>query len=126
MSKKFGKIIRKKIIAIAIVVLIVCVVIVGYFWKNNVGGCSIDETNKEEFAKYLTEKGIKMYGSAFCGYCKKQKELFGEAFKYIDYTECTENRELCKDLVGVPAWKINGEIYYGTKTLSELKALVGC
>jgi len=115
-----------KWIKIGVIAAIVIVLIVAAYSakERSVSGCAIDENNIDEFAKYLTSKGIKMYGSAFCPHCAKQKEIFGESFKYIDYVECTENADLCRDLIGVPAWKINGKIYYGTKSLSELKSLL--
>mgnify|MGYP000470139933 CR=1 FL=1 len=117
---RINKLIKIGLISSIAIALIMAV----YFIKEKkISGCAIDENNIDEFAKYLTSKGIRMYGSAFCPHCNKQKEIFGESFKYIDYVECTENEDLCRSLIGVPAWKINGKIYYGTKSLSELKEL---
>ena len=85
-----------------------------------------DNISAEDVAKCLTSKGIKMYGSITCSHCKEQKEIFGDAFQYIDYIECTIDGDLCKDLIGVPAWGIDGKIYYGAKSLNELKSSSGC
>jgi protein-disulfide isomerase len=82
----------------------------------------------EGFAKCLTDKGIVMYGSKYCPHCKNQKALFGDAFKYINYVECTENTQLCAEngIMYVPAWIINGEKYTGEMSLERLSELSGC
>ena len=56
-------------------------------------GCSLPDSNvedsMEQFATCLTENGATMYGAEWCGHCKAQKEMFGEAaFEKVDYVEC--------------------------------------
>ncbi len=81
------------------------------------GEISLEDLSKESscplnadkiaFAKCLTEKGWKMYGADWCPHCKAQKELFGEeAFKYINYIECTVKADVCsaKRIEGYPTW----------------------
>ncbi|MFH1307615.1 MAG: hypothetical protein ABIH72_02075 [archaeon] len=119
---------NKVIVTFGILILLV---LVFYFVAMNItkhtGYVSIsEEETKKDFAQCLTNKGILMYGSAYCGHCKNQKELFGDSFLYVNYVECTENPEACQDLSGVPAWDINGEITYGTQTLEKLSELSGC
>jgi len=82
----------------------------------------------DEFAQCLTAKGIKMYGTNWCTYCKKQKELFGSSFKYIDFVDCDKNKQEClaAGVTGYPTWKINGENYIGLQQLSRLAELSGC
>ena len=85
--------------------------------------------NKEEtLAKCLTEKGMAMYGAEWCSHCKTQKERFGDAFQYVDYTECPDNTEKCtaEGIQGFPSWKFNGEIYPGARDLTELASITGC
>jgi len=82
----------------------------------------------DSFAECLTEKGFVMYGSQYCGYCAKQRELFGDSFKLVNYVECTENEDLCmeKGIQGVPTWFYpEGEIS-GLQTLKKLSELSGC
>lgn len=86
----------------------------------------IDNTDAEELAKCLTNNGVKMYGSIKCSHCAEQKALFGDAFKFIDYVECTTNQSACSNLEGVPAWEIKDKIYYGVMGLGELKSLNEC
>lgn len=88
----------------------------------------------EEFAKCLFEKGMKFYGAEWCGWCKKQKELFGEDVEYLPYVECIdeETEEMtveCQEagITGFPTWQLpNGELVSGFKTFEELSELSGC
>jgi len=82
----------------------------------------------DEFAQCLTEKGIKMYGTGWCSYCQKQKDLFGSSFKYIDFVDCDRNKQECLSagVEGYPIWKMTGENYPGLQQLSRLAQLSGC
>ncbi|MHA1852452.1 MAG: glutaredoxin family protein [Candidatus Heimdallarchaeaceae archaeon] len=94
----------------------------GYFISHN------GRNKLEVFAQCLSDKGIVMYGSKYCSHCENQKALFGDAFKYINYVECTENKQTCieKGIMYVPAWIINGEKYTGEMSLERLSELSGC
>lgn len=89
--------------------------------------CIINETT-DTFAKCLTLKGAKMYGTEGCLHCKSQKELFGNSFKYIDYIECTERKTECKDagIYGYPTWIINEVKYAGERDLDTLAKISDC
>ncbi len=66
-------------------------------------------TDKVALAKCLTEKGWHMYGAYWCPHCKAQKEMFGEeAFKFVNYIECTDKVDLCnaKNVKGYPTWTV--------------------
>jgi len=100
---------------------------------NTDGNNDINSDNGEEdkvtrLAKCLSDKGAVMFGSAYCGHCSNQKKMFGDAFKYIEYVECTEETEKCQqnNIQSVPAWKINGILYVGSRPLDSLASLVGC
>ncbi len=88
----------------------------------------------ENFAKCLTEKGMKFYGAEWCSWCKKENELFAEAVQYLPYIECVDegSDELtaeCQEagISGFPTWQLpNGELVSGFKTLEELSELSGC
>lgn len=62
-----------------------------------------------------------MYGTETCPHCQKQKEMFGEYFENIEYVECSEEQQICRDsgIPGVPHWKIEGQDYKGTKKLKD-------
>lgn len=54
-------------------------------------GCSsggYDQKDIDTFAKCLTDKGAKMYGTFWCPHCAQVKKRFGSSFKYVDYVEC--------------------------------------
>ena len=109
--------------------LILLVTVLYFFtdWFSKATGYLIGEDSDKELAKCLTEKGVKLYTIDNCNYCEKQKKLFGnEALKYLNYYECSGDILECSKLESVPAWEINGDIYYGIKSLDELRVLSGC
>lgn len=91
-------------------------------------------TNLDGFAKCLTDKGMKFYGSKNCGWCAKEKELFGDSLQYVTYIECVDPEtgewsNACKEakIEAVPTWQLlNGEKVSGFKTLEQLSELSGC
>lgn len=74
----------------------------------------------------------KMYGAFWCSHCNNQKQELGiEASKLFTYVECAKdgiNSQylMCKEekIPGFPTWQINGELYPGEKSLSELETLL--
>lgn len=86
------------------------------------------------FAKCLSKSGAKMYGAWWCPHCADQKELFGYAFQYVNYVECsppgqrTQN-EVCKQagLKGYPTWQFSdGSRAEGSLHLEALSEKTGC
>ena len=121
------------------------VLIGGLIWSNNVDPSNaIDVSNNTEkvspvittssspqkvkFAKFLSEKNIKMYSAYWCPHCHDQKQLFGrQAVKELKIVECAQDgkdnqHKLCreKQIEGFPSWEIKGEIYSGVKNLNDL------
>ena len=72
---------------------------------SKISSCPLT-TDKDAFAKCLTEKGLTFYGAEWCSHCKSQKELFGDSLKYIKYVECPDNIQICidKGVQGYPTW----------------------
>jgi len=105
------------------VYLILVLILIGLFYGYKEFKNSVQEKN--DFAKYLTERGIVMYGTEWCSHCKTQKKLFGNSFQYINYVDCDKNPEQCKDagISGYPTWKINNQNYPGVQTLERLAEL---
>ena len=95
---------------------------------------------KVKIAKCLAEKGYKIYYADWCPFCVQQKELFGEAAKYLYGFDCYDpeggrgNIAKCPDLLGVPAWrdrdgnqlKYNGEVIDGMIQIRRLVAISDC
>lgn len=84
-------------------------------------------------AEHLTSVGAKKYGAWWCPHCHEQQALFGkEAFAEITYVECdpegqNSQTSTCQ-AVGIqsyPTWEIDGELFPGVQSLSNLAALSG-
>ncbi|MCH7573251.1 MAG: hypothetical protein IH891_10085 [Planctomycetes bacterium] len=60
------------------------------------------------------------------------RDSFGDDLKVLDDDGLRKlvagnvDEKPCSDLKGVPAWKINGEFYYGEKSFRELIKISGC
>jgi thiol-disulfide isomerase/thioredoxin len=108
------------------VVALLALVAVGYWGMT--GWFVGPQTNKDDFAKCLAQKGTAMYGAEWCGHCKRQKDMFGSSFQYINYVECPRNQQLCseKGITGYPTWIIDGKLYPGEQSLERLSELSGC
>ncbi len=88
-----------------------------------------DSGSIEMLAKCLTENGAVMYGADWCPHCNNQKEMFGDAVKYITYVECTEEQQTCVEVgvQGYPTWIFaDGSSVAGAQQLSTLAATTGC
>jgi len=108
---------------IKIWIVIGIVVLVGIIWTFNVSGGSYDS-----FAQCLTSKGVKMYGTDWCGNCQDQKKSFGSSFQYIDYINCDKDRSACSaaSVKGYPTWHINNRVLLGTQPLQILAQISEC
>ena len=88
-------------------------------------------TSKIALASHLKQIGAKFYGTYWCPYCNKQKELFGQqAATQINYIECDPRGQnpqpnLCRKarISSFPTWEINGQQYPGMRSLEELSEL---
>lgn len=86
------------------------------------------------FAKCLSSKGARMYGAWWCPHCADQKETFGYAFQYVNYTECSPEgqrieTEQCKQagIKHFPTWRFaDGSNTEGVLPLSQLSQKTGC
>ncbi len=78
----------------------------------------------------LKDNGVTMYGNKSCPACASLAESFG-GYNVIDsiYVECTEERERCdkeKETNYVPEVQIEGEVYSGNRSPSQLAAVTDC
>ena len=83
----------------------------------------------EMLAKCLTENGAVMYGAYWCSHCNDQKGMFGDAVKFINYVECTEDQQACAEagVQGYPTWIFaDGSSVAGAQQLGTLAAATGC
>jgi len=89
----------------------------------------------DSFAKCVSSKGLKMYGAWWCPHCAEQKESFGYAFQYVNYTECGiegqthSMNEQCKQegIKNFPTWQFSdGSRHEGVLPLTDLADKSGC
>ena len=108
-------------------VIIVFILIIAIYGYKSITGRVIEPGQSDELAQYLTQQGVKMYGTEWCSHCKNQKKLFGNSFQYIDYVDCDINRQECLDagVSGYPTWKINNQNYPGEQSFERLASLTG-
>jgi thiol-disulfide isomerase/thioredoxin len=81
------------------------------------------------FAQCIASKGLTMYGAEWCPHCKKEKNRFGTAFKYVSYVECPDNVQAClaKGIKGYPTWiDASGTLHEGEQGLDGLAKISGC
>jgi len=93
-----------------------------------INGCNNNSNNiDKKLAKCISEKSV-IYISAGCVACAKQRELFGENFDELNVVDCAMEPEKCRDadIIVVPTWIINDNIYKGVQKIEELKELTGC
>jgi hypothetical protein len=85
-------------------------------------------------AEHLTRTGVLMYGAHWCGFCHKQKQVFGaQAWPKIRYIECAAGGTQAPDAAACdrakirsyPTWEIGGRRYEGAMSLFRLAKLSG-
>lgn len=84
-------------------------------------------------ANHLNQVGARMYATYWCGYCRRQQEMFGpEAVQRLTIIECdprgqNAQPQLCRQagVSGFPTWEINGRQYPGMYPLERLAELSG-
>ncbi len=94
-------------------------------WFSKTTGYVLGEDQKIAFAQCIADKGAVFYQTERCVACEEQRTLFGErAWELIEKKVCDER--MCTGLTSLPAWELEGKIYYGFKTFNELDALSSC
>ena len=80
-----------------------------------------------QLVRCLNEHNVSIYISKTCSHCSIQKELFGDSFWGLNYTDCGLEGSDCGFLEGVPSWVDNNyTVYPGVKSLEELGIMFGC
>jgi hypothetical protein len=121
---------RKNLIIVAIVVVVF--VIIGSLVYLNEKRKS-NNPALIDFAKCLSDKGVKMYGAYWCPHCNNQKKMFGDAWKDF-YIECAlpsgnGQTQACQDagINGYPTWVFqDGKKVEGELSFEELSQYSGC
>jgi hypothetical protein len=119
---------RRKVIKVTVlVVALAAIYYLGYHRRAH---------KYDQFARCLTQKGVRMYGAYWCPHCSEQKELFDAAFKYAPYLECgvkgntSQMLPACTDagIKHFPTWQFPpvGERVEGVESLEDLSYRTGC
>jgi hypothetical protein len=120
-----------------VVMLVVGIVAAAGFlmWRNQSDAPIPADDPNAEFAKCLADSGAKMYGANWCGYCTRNKELFGSSWELFEkaggYIECTtpEGSALCSGagIQGYPTWVFpDGSRAPGMQNMAVLSQKSGC
>lgn len=127
---------KSKIKAIKLVVfvavLIIIVVGAGIVFSPKVE--VVKYSNLDGFAQCINDSGAKFYGTFWCSFCNKQKEVFGSAKQYLPYVECSSadgrsQLEICnqEEIKGYPTWKFkDGTSVSGLQDLEFLAQKTAC
>ncbi len=95
-----------------------------------IAGCSKTEpiADYDHFVKCLTAKGIKLYGTEWCGHCRQQKKLFGDSVEYLNFIDCDKNAKECKEagIKAYPTWVIDGKNYLRQFDITTLAGMSKC
>lgn len=118
---------RKVIIGAVIVAALGATYYVGYYQRSH---------RYDNFARCLTQKGVKMYGAYWCPHCSDQKAMFDASFKFAPYIECgvqgttSKISDVCTDaaIKHFPTWQFppTGERVEGAIPLEDLSLRTGC
>ena len=91
-----------------------------------------DAQNLVEFARALTQAGVRFFGADWCPFCTDQKELFQDGEQFLPFIEVT-NPDRTRNATGIsenvttyPTWEFgNGQRVTGVQTLQQLSTLSG-
>ena len=106
-----------------IITLVVVIAVIGLAWYilNNRGG-NVDS----ELAKCIGANSV-LYSKTGCFACVKQKELFGDSYKFLNVKNFDTWEPLTElGITSTPTWVINDEKYSGVQSIETLKQLTGC
>jgi hypothetical protein len=68
-----------------------------------------------------------MFGTATCSHCLAQKKLFGDSFKYVNYTDCIVAPTMCSNVAAIPTRLFaDGSTLVGEQSLATLAEKSKC
>lgn len=98
------------------VLIVVVLLVVGAVFLFNSKDVDREKGAYDEFATCLYDSGFRMYGSATCSFCNKQRKLFEGSEEFIREIECDPRNvgnevERCieKAITHTPTWIIEDE-----------------
>lgn len=90
----------KKLFLAILIIVIASLCVLAIVNRRTPSNSSTDPTQNQSLtedkwvalAKALTAQGAKLYGASWCSHCQEQKAMFGDAWKYISYVECADEK----------------------------------
>jgi large repetitive protein len=86
--------------------------------------------NLVEFAKALSQAGVRFFGADWCPVCLEQKKLFGDGAQYLPFVEMTNpdrtrnQLAITENVTQYPTWEFpGGTRVTGLQTLQQLSTL---
>lgn len=120
----------KQKIRVLVTFIFIIILVVGLYtftnWFSLITGYLKGEDEAMKLATCMSQKGAEFYTNDFCADCEKQEKLFGKSFSLIRQIDCGREKENCPNIREIPAWYIDKNIYYGLKTIDELKDISNC
>ncbi|VVB78380.1 Thiol:disulfide interchange protein DsbD [uncultured archaeon] len=107
---------------LALVVIVILIISGIFIYKNYT-----KETPEIKLMSCIASKAT-LYSSKYCPHCQNQKEILGSYLSLFKNIDCLDNPQKC-DEAGVsqyPTWVVNGKLYPGVRSITELKALTNC
>ena len=91
-----------------------------------------DAPNLVEFAKALSQAGVRFFGADWCPFCTEQKALFQDGAQFLPFIEIS-NPDRTRNATGIsenvttyPTWEFgNGQRVTGVQTLQQLSTFSG-
>ncbi len=125
---------RIGLVLAAVVIVAVVAAVIGSRQGGNQQGGSQAPGSYDDFAKCLTDNGVRMYGAYWCPHCQNQEKMFGESWKYVTSIECSLPNAAgqtpeCSSagIKGYPTWEFSdGSRIEGEMPLQRLGEKSGC
>jgi thiol-disulfide isomerase/thioredoxin len=122
---------RKKIFILGVGALAILLVLLVFLSS---GENTIEAGKYDEVAICLKDQGAVFYGTFWCPFCKKQKDMFGSSARLLPYVECStlDGRSqvpFCreKQISGYPTWDFaDGSRLQGLLSFETLAEKTGC
>ncbi len=109
---------------LCLIILVVSLMILDQ--QDAIPQLSPKEKETQKFIECVNKTGLQLYGKLNSQVFLTQKEELGDLFDKIPFVDCLEDKEDCMGILLVPAWKLNGQIYYGSFSKEILIKLMEC
>ena len=103
----------KRNLKLGIIFAIIIIAVISLVFVQRTTKARAEPSVFDDFAKCLTDNGVKMYGAFWCPHCNNQKEMFGNSWKFVNYIECSlpsrAQNDLCKNagIQAYPTWEFS-------------------